>query len=52
MYSQSEGINVKKKTISQMTGSRGYMPPPSRATSNVKKGKGSYKRQEGKRVDY
>jgi hypothetical protein len=45
-------MGLKKKTISAMTGSRGYMPPPSRATSKVKKGKGSYKRQEGKRVDY
>jgi hypothetical protein len=43
---------AKNKTISQMTGSRGFLPPPSRATSGKKKGKGSYNRKEGKRVDY
>lgn len=43
---------MKNKTISQMTATRGYMPPPSRATSKVKKGKGSYNRKQGKRVEY
>lgn len=37
----------KLKTISEMTGSRGYMPPPQRADI-PKKGKGSYKRKNKK----
>lgn len=37
----------KPKTISEMTGSRGYMPPPVRADI-PKKGKGSYKRNKNK----
>lgn len=44
-------MKKKKKTIGVMTQSRGVMPPPVRS-DKVKKGKGSYKRQEGKRVDY
>jgi len=41
----------KEKTIGVMTQNRGVMPPPARA-DKVKKGKGSYKRQEGKKVEY
>jgi hypothetical protein len=48
-------IKKKKKptTISEMTGSRGYMPPPQRADV-VKKGKNDRKsvRQKLKRGDY
>lgn len=42
---------MKTKTISKMTGTRGVMPPPSSKVSN-KKGKGSYNRKQGKRVEY
>ncbi|MFX5502366.1 hypothetical protein ACM5ME_20525 [Bacillus subtilis] len=41
----------KKKTIGVMTQSRGQMPPPVRA-DKPKKGKGSYNRREGKKVDF
>jgi stalled ribosome alternative rescue factor ArfA len=34
-----------------MTQTRGTMPQPTRA-DKAKKGKGSYNRKEGKRVDY
>lgn len=44
------GFNMKKKTIGVMTKSRGQMPPPVKA-DKPKKGKGSYKRNEGKRVN-
>lgn len=44
-------MKKKKKTIGVMCQSRGVMPPPVRA-DKVKKGKGSYNRREGKRVDY
>lgn len=40
-----------KKTIGVMTQNRGTMPPPARA-DKVKKGKGSYNRKEGKRVEW
>ena len=42
---------MKKKTISKMSQTRGIMPPPVKA-DKAKKGKGSYNRKEGKRVDY
>jgi hypothetical protein len=42
---------LKKKTIGKMTQTRGTMPPPVKA-DKAKKGKGSYNRKEGKRVDY
>lgn len=44
-------MKSKKKTIGVMSQSRGVMPPPVRADKS-KKGKGSYNRKEGKRVDY
>ncbi|MFR7272407.1 hypothetical protein ACLVL5_05885 [Streptococcus pneumoniae] len=40
----------KKRTLGVMTQSRGTMPPPVRA-DRPKKGKGSYKRSNGKKVD-
>ncbi|MDA2738423.1 hypothetical protein PDQ75_25040 [Bacillus cereus group sp. Bc015] len=41
----------KKKTIGVMTQNRGVMPPPTRS-DRIRKGKGSYNRREGKRVDW
>lgn len=37
----------KKQTISKITNTRGYMPPPQRA-DKPKKGKGSYNRNKNK----
>ena len=42
---------AKDKRIGVMSQTRGVMPPPVRA-NKVKKGKGSYNRKEGKRVEY
>jgi len=42
-------MKKKKKTIGVMTQSRGSMPPPQRA-DKPKKGKGSYNRQDFKKI--
>ncbi|MDT0150022.1 hypothetical protein Q9R38_26125 [Priestia aryabhattai] len=42
---------AKENRIGVMSQTRGTMPPPTRAKQS-KKGKGSYNRKQGKRVEY